>query len=191
MLKLFVEELPSLYACCDVLVRAQDVASAARFQNDKRRREHLAWRRIVRRELGRDVVIDYNDVGAPTVDTSNIYISVAHGAEAVAVAIADCRVGVDIESSERNFERALGRYASAKEVALSADRQWPCMLWTAKEALYKLFGERGVELLALRVEAYDAEAHTMQCTMPNGARAEVRIERYSGNIVVAIATYCE
>ena len=74
MVRLFVEALPALYACCDVLVRPQDVASAARFQNDKRRREHLAWRRIVRRELGREVVIDYNDVGAPKVDTPNIYI---------------------------------------------------------------------------------------------------------------------
>ena len=191
MVRLFVEELPSLYACCDVLVRPQDVASAARFQNDKRRREHLAWRRIVRRELGRDVVIDYNDVGAPTVDTPNIYISVAHGGDAVAVAIADRRVGVDIESSERNFERALSRYASADEVALSNDERWLCMLWTAKEALYKLYGERGVELLALRVVDYDAESDTMHCTMPDGAKAEVRIERYSGNIVVAVATFCE
>lgn len=190
MVRLFVEALPQLYACCDVLIRPQDVASAARFQNDKRRREHLAWRRIVRRELGREVVIDYNDVGAPMVDTPNIYISVAHGGEVVAVAIADCRVGVDVESMERNFERARDRYASKEEVALSEQDGWLCMLWTAKEALYKLYGERGVELLALKVVGYDAERGTMHATLPDGSEAEVKIERYSGNIVVAVATFC-
>lgn len=191
MVRLFVETLPALYACCDVLVRPQDVASAARFQNDKRRREHLAWRRIVRRELGRDVAIDYNSVGAPTVDIPNIYISVAHGGEAVAVAIADRRVGVDIESVERNFERVRDRYASAEELALSDDGQWLAKLWAAKEALYKLYGERGVELLALRVERYDSRQGVMHATLPDGSKAEVGVERYSGNVIVAVATFCE
>ena len=189
--KLFVETVDKVYACCDTLITAQDVASASRFQNERRRREHLAWRRVVRRELGRDVDIDYNAVGAPVVRIPNIYISVAHGGEVVAVAIADCRVGVDVESMERNFERARDRYASKEEVALSEQDGWLCMLWTAKEALYKLYGERGVELLALKVVGYDAERGTMHATLPNGSEAEVKIERYSGNIVVAVATFCE
>ena len=70
MVRLFVESVPPVYLCCDTLLTAADIASAARFQNDARRNEHLAWRRIVRRELGRDVVIDYNEVGAPIVNKS-------------------------------------------------------------------------------------------------------------------------
>ena len=72
MVRLIVEEVPPLYLCCDTLLTAQDIASASRFQNERRRNEHLAWRRIVRRELGREVVIDYDDTGAPCVDTPNI-----------------------------------------------------------------------------------------------------------------------
>ena len=76
MTKIFVETIPTIFTCCDTLLVAEDVASAARFQNERRRCEHLAWRRIVRRELGRDVHISYNEVGAPKVDKDNIYISV-------------------------------------------------------------------------------------------------------------------
>ena len=102
MVKLVVEAIPPVYLCCDTLITASDVASASRFQNDSRRREHLAWRRVVRSELGRGVVIDYNEVGAPVVDTPNTHISVAHCAQSVAVAIANEPVGVDIEALDRN-----------------------------------------------------------------------------------------
>ena len=191
MVRLVVERVPALYACCDALITAQDVASAARFQNEKRRNEHLAWRRVVRRELGHDVVIDYNAVGAPTVNTPNIYISVAHGGGAVAVAFAECRVGVDIETSERNFERVAERYMSDEERALSDDSRWLAIVWCAKEALYKLYGERGVELFALVVTAYDATKQTMQCSLPDGHSAEVVVSFYEENVIVAVATFCE
>lgn len=191
MVRLFVEALPAVYACCDTLIKAQDVASASRFQNDKRRREHLAWRRIVRRELGRDVSIEYNAQGAPTVDYPNIYISVAHGGDAVAVAIADERVGVDIESTERRFEHVAERYVSASESELSSDGLWLARLWTAKEALYKLYGVSGVELLALRITSYDASADAMCASLPDGRVAKVSIECYSGSVIVAVATFCE
>ena len=146
MRRVIIEEIPWLYACCDSDITAADVASASRFQNERRRTEHLAWRRVVRRELGRDVVIDYNEVGAPVVNLEATHLSVAHGAGRVAVAIANKRVGIDIESLERNFESISSRYMSAEEQALSTHKEWGAMVWTAKEALYKLYGERGLAL---------------------------------------------
>ena len=141
MHKLIVETIPWAYACCDANISAEDVASASRFQNERRRAEHLAWRRIVRRELGRKVSISYNEVGAPVVDTPNTYISVAHGAGCVVVAISDRPIGVDVESQERDFSHAVSRYMSDEEMVLSVEQNWPAKVWTAKEALYKLYGK--------------------------------------------------
>ena len=146
MVKLFVEPISPIFACCDRLIVAEDVASASRFQREARRVEHLAWRRIVRRELGSEVIISYNDVGAPIVDRPNIYISVAHAKERmVAVAIADRAVGVDIEYIDRDFERVAPRYMSAEEVQLSESGVWYAMVWSAKEAMYKVMGIETVE----------------------------------------------
>lgn len=192
MVKLFVEPIPPVYACCDTLITAADVASASRFQNERRRGEHLAWRRIVRRELGRNVIIDYNEVGAPVVDTPNTYISVAHGGGYVAVAIADRGVGIDIESSERNFERAKVRYMSAEELALSDDALWPAMAWTAKEALYKLYGHRGVDLRDdIRLTTFDRDSHSITALLGNEATALVDISTTEDNAVVAVAQFTD
>ena len=190
MVKLIVEAVPPVYLCCDTLITASDVASASRFQNDKRRREHLAWRRVVRNELGRGVVIDYNEVGAPCVDTPNTYISVAHGGESVAVAIADEPVGVDIESLDRNYERVKSRFMSSSEEALSAREEWPAMVWTAKEAIYKLYGKREVDLTEdIRITAFDAERMTLEAEVRETKGINVEAQIIENRVAVAVATY--
>lgn len=190
MRKVIVERIPWAYACCDTLITAEDVASASRFQNERRRSEHLAWRRVVRRELGRGISISYNEVGAPEVDTPNTHISVAHGAGCVAVAISDQRVGIDIESRERDFARASSRYMSEHETELSDQEWWPAAVWTAKEALYKLFGRRGVELRDdLKIVAYNADNKQITAQLPDNIMAVVDIELYDESIIVATAHF--
>ena len=190
MVNLYVEPLPPVYLCCDVLIAAEDVASAMRFQNEKRRREHLAWRRIVRRELGAKVHIDYNAVGAPQVDIAGKFISVAHGGESVAVAIADEPVGVDIESLDRDFDRAKERYMNADELALSDDCRWACYAWCAKEAIYKLCGKRGLELREeLLLEEFDRDSMTIYGGVVNMAQAVVKLTHHGDDVVAAVATY--
>ena len=190
MVNLYIEPLPPVYLCCDVLIAAEDVASAMRFQNEKRRREHLAWRRIVRRELGAKVHIDYNAVGAPQVDIVGKFISVAHGGESVAVAIADEPVGVDIESLDRDFDRAKGRYMNADELALSDDSRWACYAWCAKEAIYKLCGKRGLELREeLLLEEFDRDSMTIYGGVVNMVQAVVKLSHHGDDVVAAVATY--
>ena len=190
MRRLLVEEIPWAYACCDALITAEDVASASRFQNERRRNEHLAWRRVVRRELGRKISIGYNEVGAPVVDTPDTYISVAHGAGCVAVAISDSRVGVDIERTDRDFGSVSSRYMTLAEQQLSADERWAAVVWTAKEALYKLYGRRGVELREeLQIESYNADTHQLKARMIGEACATVDIEFCGEQIVVAMAYF--
>lgn len=191
MVRVFVEEIPSVYLCCDTLITAEDVASASRFQNERRRAEHLAWRRMVRRELGRDVHIDYNAVGAPVVDSPDTWIGVSHSKDVVAVAIADEMVGIDIEYKDRDFERAKSRYMSPEEEMLSSDSLWTAYMWTAKEAMYKLYGRRGVELRDdLRVESFDSTTMTMRCTLAGDSRrALIEVELREEEIIVAVATF--
>ena len=190
MVKLVVEAIPPVYLCCDALITASDVASASRFQNDKRRREHLAWRRVVRNELGRGVVIDYNEVGAPIVDIPNTHISVAHGGERVAVAIADERVGVDIENLDRNYERVKSRFMSPTEEALSDIEEWPAMVWTAKEAIYKLYGKREVDLTEdIHITGLNTETMTLSAEVRDTKGIVVEVRIIDNNVVVATATY--
>ena len=188
MVNLYVEPIPSLYACCDALITAQDVASASRFQNERRRMEHLAWRRIVRRELGRGVGISYNEVGAPQVDVEGRYIGVAHCKERVLVAIADERVGVDIEPMCRDFSRVEERIMSVEERSLSSDDRWAGVVGCAKEAMYKYYGRSAIDLQRdLRIVAVDGVAKCVYGVLPNGERVEIKISLHEGKYIVATA----
>ena len=190
MVKLIVEAIPPVYLCCDMLITASDVASASRFQNDKRRREHLAWRRIVRNELGRNVTIDYNEVGAPIVDSPNTYISVAHGGESVAVTIADEPVGVDIESLDRNYARIKSRFMTPVEESLSTMEEWPAVVWTAKEAIYKLYGKREVDLTEdIHITAFDTRSMTLTAEVRERRNIVVEAQIIENSMAVAVATY--
>ena len=190
MRRVIVEDIPWLYACCDSDITAADVASASRFQNERRRAEHLAWRRVVRRELGRGVEIGYNEVGAPTLNLENTHLSVAHGAGRVAVVISDKRVGIDIESLERDFTSVSSRYMSPEEQALSTHKEWEAMVWCAKEALYKLYGERGLDLKHdIVLTDYNPEKGEISALLRQTTKARVEVDIHNADAVVAVAEF--
>ena len=77
-----------------------------------------------------------------------------------------------------------------EEMALSEDERWSCFVWCAKEAMYKLYGRRGVELRGqLRVESFDSDSLTIAGSMVDMAQAVVKISLYDDDIVVAVATF--
>ena len=63
-----------------------------------------------------------------------------------AVAIDSGRCGVDIEALDRDFSKGVRRILSARELSLSGSDHWPAAAWCAKEAMYKYYGRRGVDM---------------------------------------------
>ncbi len=123
-----------------------DERAAASHFADARKREYLAWRAIVRRAIGRDALIAYNSVGAPTLTNYPFRITVSHCRGRIAVGISDRPCAVDIERIDRNFQRILSRYLSPEEQRLSAHPLFPAIAWCAKETLYKYAGRQGFDL---------------------------------------------
>ena len=119
---------------------------AAAFSNERRRREYLTWRALVRRELGCEVRIGYNDVGAPLLPDGEAFLSVSHCDGRVAVCLSSDRCAVDIEPASRDFSRVADRYMTPAERDLSQDPLWPGYVWCAKEALYKYAGRQSLDL---------------------------------------------
>ena len=115
-----------------------------------RRAERLAWRRLLRRVAGEWCEISYNEQGAPCISNSQYrHISVSHCADCVALLLSDKPCGVDIERTERNFERVAARYITAAErEGLQVDSPLKmAAIWCAKEALYKMVSRAGVDFL--------------------------------------------
>lgn len=155
---------------------AEERAAAAAFGSERRRREYLTWRALVRRELGRDVRIAYDAVGAPVLENRPEYLSVSHCDGRVAVCLSLRRCAVDIEPVTRNFGRVLSRYMTPEEQALADDPLLPAVVWCAKETLYKYAGRRELDLLRdLRITEADFAAGCLAGRIAGGAPVAMRL----------------
>ncbi len=169
MSRLFVAPIDEVER--EMILTPSDYAVVEGVTSSKRAREIKAWRTLLRsslREMGyveesmRE--IRYSEVGAPYIANSHLHISVSHSASAVAIAIAERACGVDIERLDRNFERVAGRYATDREVALfdeCAGSVALAVIWSAKEALYKVAGVGEVDFIR-DVEILSVEGDVMQ-----------------------------
>ncbi len=163
-----------------------ELAAAAAFV-PHRRREYLAWRAVVREELGRHTRIGYDGAGAPVLPGGEACISVAHCRDRVAVCISDAPCAVDIEPESRDFSRVAPRYMTAAEQSLAADPLLPAVVWCAKEALYKYAGRRELDWRSdLHVERVDLAAGTLTGRIGNDAPVELTVDRRDGFVVVYI-----
>lgn len=75
---------------------------------------------------------------------NNVYFSISHTQNIVAVAVADCEVGIDIEKSDRTVDKALFDKIACeeeKEAFFSPAIKDILTLWTKKEAIFKRNGE--------------------------------------------------
>ena len=141
---------------------SEERAAAAGFVSERRRAEFLTWRAVVRRELGDDVGIAYDALGAPVLTNRAVHISVAHCAGRIAVCASPERCAVDIEPATRDFRRAASRYLTPEEEALSDDPLLPGIVWCAKETLYKYAGRRELDFRRdLHVVRLDLAAGTL------------------------------
>ena len=183
---LFVIEPIAAEATLRESATAEDLAFVEQLGSVSRRCEVLAWRSIVRREVGRDVEISHDEYGAPTLNNPDAHISVSHSRDRVAVLFADGECAVDIESADRDFGRVAARYLSSEEQQLAEQHELYAELWCAKEALYKYYKKGGLDFAKdISIEAFDIDRGVLRCSILGGEQIEVEIRREE-NLVIAV-----
>ena len=164
---------------------------ARTLDSGRRRREWLSWRAIARREVAaatgcaaQEVLLTYNEVGAPVIGNCPLHLAVSHCTGSVAVALSDAPCAVDVESLDRDFGRVASRYMTPVEAALCDDPRWPAVVWSAKETLYKYAGRRELDLLRdLRVEQPDWSTGTLVGRIGGGTPLRLRFFFLAGRVV--------
>lgn len=115
---------------------------------------------------------EYNEYGKPTFHlsplTSNLYFSISHCKEGIAVATDDQPIGIDIEAIRYADEALVARTMNEDERVGMDDRKFT-RLWTQKEAIVKAKGvgiqsfeqlrNILVESLEFRVESFEKEKY--------------------------------
>ena len=165
---------------------AEDIDFVESFANADRRCEVLAWRAIVRRELGEGAHIFYDEYGAPKVELPDTYISVSHSRGTVAVLFADRTCAVDIEQTDRDFRKVASRYLSQREQALAEQYDLFAEMWCAKEALYKYYKKGRLDLVEhISIGEYDLDRGVLRCSILGSEPIVVAVRR-EGKLAIAV-----
>lgn len=137
------EELLSYFSAQEL-----DNEEFKKFTFEKRKAEWLATRVLLKQLIGNSFTISYTSSGKPLLEHAQYhYISITHSRTYVAVFIHQNKeIGIDIESSNRNYAPILKKYLSDLELChIKEDNLIPCLYWCAKEALFKLVEEEGID----------------------------------------------
>ena len=139
------------------------------FTNEKRKREFLAIRHLLKNMLGGIQKITYNKLGQPLLVNSSQHISISHSISMAAIIVSNKPVGIDVEEITRNIEKVLSRFLSPEELTWTAkanDSHLSRLIcWCAKEAIYKLVKESDVDF-SVHIRIYP-----LSCENENDFRA--------------------
>lgn len=119
-----------------------------KFTYEKRKVEWLAIRALLKQMIGADFEISYSESGKPILSHPDYrFISISHSRDYAAVYIhRQHSVGIDIENTTRNYAAVKHRYLSETELKqVSESTVLQCLYWCAKEAIFKLVEEEGVD----------------------------------------------
>lgn len=119
-----------------------------RVSGDVRRCERFASRLLLREILGYEPSVSYRPSGAPYITGSLSHISISHTKGFVAVAVDDHPTGIDIEYMSDRVKRIRGKFMSESEeryIDPQNEIEHLLLHWCAKETLFKVIGEEGVD----------------------------------------------
>ena len=127
------------------LLTAEDRQVYSHFVSEKRKKEWLAVRLLLRDYLGRVPQIKYDSHGRPFLKDFEGYLSISHSHDYAAVCLDRRPCAVDIDSLQRDYHKLSGRYLSPQEqVSFQGDSHKLALSWMAKEAMFKLMGRENV-----------------------------------------------
>lgn len=153
---------------------------------EKRRREWLAVRCLVREALGDEVCVSYTERGRPFLKTRDTgrpsmshggsvacdgvlpEISVTHSGDWAAVAFAPGgkRIGIDLEGDGERAWRIRRRFLQDSELASFGNPEAALLAWCAKEAVYKLVDREGQRFLGEMVCRRQNERGQLRVELP-------------------------
>jgi 4'-phosphopantetheinyl transferase len=130
--------------------------------------KRLEWlsSRMLTAKLATELKVNFtrikkDEFGKPFLENSNCHMSLSHSYPYVAVQISFVNVvGIDIEKPSSRISRVAHRVFSLQERADADDiLQKNCIYWCAKEALYKIYGKRGLSYADnLAIKPFNLEA---------------------------------
>lgn len=141
----------------------------SRFEKIKAPNKQQEWlgRQLLFIEAGVLNKVNYLDNGKPVLQQG--YISISHCKNVVGIILSNELVGLDIQNCTEKLFRIKGKFCSANELALVEKSNSPLedltRIWSAKEAVFKVYGERIIFADDMKIDLRSKEE--IECRVQN------------------------
>jgi 4'-phosphopantetheinyl transferase len=118
--------------------------------------------------------------GKPFFSHASAHVSLSHTSDFLGIALHKLApIGLDLERPREQLMRIIPRICRPEEVALvNGNLHTATILWSIKEALYKLYGKRGVDFRTNLLVSKKEEKYIAQIKMPDqNSEHEIFIEK--------------
>ena len=126
------------------ILRKQGIYADIPFFRNANRLSEWLTARILMSTLHVKTKIVYNELGKPYLDGENVYISISHSGEHVAVIICEkYPIGIDIEKTGDRIHRVSHKFINDNEKGWLSQDQFTeklYVIWGAKECAFKIHG---------------------------------------------------
>lgn len=134
-----------------LILDQEELAFYETLNKGKRNLHWLSGRVLIRNLLNTNhfIEVQSDEYGKPHLVNFDYELSISHSQDYAAVIISQNRVGIDIEQMRPKIRRIAHKFMREEELAFLAKDEDEAMrqmfvVWTGKEALYKLYGKRNL-----------------------------------------------
>lgn len=170
---------------------SEDKQTYKSFSLEIRRKQWLVARILVNKLINKNSKIFYNENGKPFLENESSHISVSHTQNYVAVITSDTsEVGIDIEHLSDRIYKIKHRFMNddeALKLPTSNELLYLYLLWSAKEAVYKIYNDTHLYFKDIQVLNVDFLTCKMDVLVNNGKYSDDFVMNYrifDNNILV-------
>jgi len=150
-----------------------DLETLAGISHEAKKKEYVAGKNAIMQMCLLEKIqfggIEKDEHGKPFLKNHTYEMSLTHTIDYVGVVFSKSRpVGMDIEKPRNQIFKVLNRLCVASEIDwVSDDLEKATILWSAKEAMYKLYGKRKVDFKENLLLEASPNGLTGKIKMPN------------------------
>lgn len=148
----------------EISLSSQEKMKYAEMTSKKRRQEWLTCRVLLSNVLGKEFILEYQSNGKPYLLQPKKNISISHSKEYVAIAIAEKKIGIDIEKIDKRILKLKEKILNSREANrfVAADERVLHIIWGIKESVYKQQDEEINYLEDIEVKKIDENTAEVQ-----------------------------
>jgi 4'-phosphopantetheinyl transferase len=141
----FDESIDTEFSNLESSLSPDEVNDIRNFKNENFRKQKMAGRVLLNAVLGEAGKIEYDQHGKPHLKSHPFDISFSHAKDKVAVMLSKKTAGIDIQDITPRIHKIVHKYMNQPELNSLKEETYDIhatLYWSAKEALYKAYGER-------------------------------------------------